>query len=117
MATVTGISVILSLLAGRWLTKIIMKPIASMISTMEEIEQSGVPKKILIKNDTKDELRKMATTFNRMIVKLQENIDKQRQFISDASHELKTPITVINSFSDILIRRGVENKDSNKRGS
>lgn len=114
MATVTGISIILSLLAGRWLTKIIMKPIASMIFTMEEIEQSGVPKKILINNDTKDELKLMAETFNKMIVKLQRNIDKQRQFISDASHELKTPITVINSFSELLLRRGVENKEITK---
>ncbi|MBP0726841.1 HAMP domain-containing histidine kinase [Bacillus sp. RG28] len=111
MATVTGISVILSLLAGRWLSNFIMNPIKSMISTMEDIEQSGVPKKILIQNETKDELQKMATTFNRMIEKLQENIDKQRQFISDASHELKTPLTVISSFANLLRRRGIKDEE------
>lgn len=111
MAAVTGISVIISLLAGRWLTNIIMNPISTMISTMEDIEQSGVPKKILIQNETKDELHKMASTFNRMIGKLQENIDKQKQFISDASHELKTPITVISSFANLLRRRGIKDEE------
>ncbi|MFF3024873.1 ATP-binding protein [Gottfriedia sp. NPDC057948] len=111
MAIVTGVSAILSMMAGRWLTRIIMNPITSMITTMEDIEKSGVPKKILIKNETKDELHKMASTFNRMISRLQENIEKQKQFVSDASHELKTPITVISSFANLLRRRGLKNEE------
>lgn len=81
MRTVTVISVLLSFLAGRWLSTIIMKPIVSMISTMEDIEQSGTLKKISIQTETKDEVYKMAATFNRMISKLKENSDKQRLFI------------------------------------
>ncbi|SFD38424.1 ATP-binding protein [Bacillus sp. UNCCL81] len=111
MAIVTAVSAILSMMAGRWLTRIIMNPITSMITTMEDIEKSGVPKKILIKNETKDELHKMASTFNRMISRLQENIEKQKQFVSDASHELKTPITVISSFANLLRRRGLKNEE------
>jgi signal transduction histidine kinase len=111
MAIVTGVSAILSMMAGRWLTRIIMNPITSMITTMEDIEKSGVPKKILIKNETKDELHKMASTFNRMISRLQDNIEKQKQFVSDASHELKTPITVISSFANLLRRRGFKNEE------
>ncbi|WP_026695159.1 sensor histidine kinase [Peribacillus kribbensis] len=114
MASVTGISVILSFFAGRWLSNIIMRPISSIISTMEEIEQSGVPKKILIKNETKDELQQMASTFNRMISKLQESIEKQRQFVSDASHELKTPLTVIISFVNLLRRHGTKDEGLTK---
>lgn len=82
-----------------------------MINTMEDIEQSGIPKKIVIQHDTKDELQKMAVTFNRMIGRLEENIEKQRQFISDASHELKTPLTVIKSYADHLLRRGIRNEE------
>ncbi|MCM2532624.1 HAMP domain-containing histidine kinase [Neobacillus pocheonensis] len=101
----------LSLIGGRWLSNIIMRPISNMIKTMEEIEQSGVPKKIVIHNKTKDELEQMATTFNRMIERLGENIEKQEQFISDASHELKTPLTVIKSYSSLLKRRGLQNNE------
>lgn len=81
-----------------------------MINTMEDIEQSGIPKKIVIQHDTRDELQKMAVTFNRMIGRLEENLEKQRQFISDASHELKTPLTVIKSYADHLLRRGIRNE-------
>lgn len=101
----------LSLLGGRWLANAIMKPISNMIKTMEEIEKSGVPKTITIQSQTKDELQTMATTFNRMIARLQLNIEKQKQFVSDASHELKTPLTVIKSYANLLRRHGMEDKE------
>ncbi|MCM2534465.1 HAMP domain-containing histidine kinase [Neobacillus pocheonensis] len=78
---------------------------------MEEIEMSGVPKTITIQNKTKDELHTMARTFNRMIHRLQENMEKQKQFVSDASHELKTPLTIIMNYADFLRRHGLENQE------
>ncbi|MGJ7911511.1 ATP-binding protein [Neobacillus sp. LXY-1] len=106
----TVIAALLSLLGGRWLANIIMRPISNMIHTMEEIEKSGIPKTITIQNNTKDELQMMASTFNRMIGKLQINMEKQNQFVSDASHELKTPLTVIKSYANLLRRHGIENE-------
>ncbi|MFD0771840.1 ATP-binding protein [Bacillus sp. CGMCC 1.60114] len=107
----SAIAVILSLLSGRWLSNIIMRPISNMIKTMEDIEQSGVPKTIAIHKQTKDELEKLATAFNLMIKRLQENSEKQKQFISDASHELKTPLTVIRSYANLIRRRGIKNEE------
>lgn len=82
-----------------------------MINTMEDIERSGVPKKIMIHNDTKDELQTLANTFNRMIDRLEENFEKQSRFVSDASHELRTPLTVIKSYASLLKRHGLEDKE------
>ncbi len=110
LAACTILGAALSLFGGRWLSNLIMRPITSMINTMEDIEQSGIPKKIILQYETKDELEKMALTFNRMIERLEENLEKQKQFISDASHELKTPLTVIKSYADHLLRRGVRNE-------
>jgi two-component system, OmpR family, sensor histidine kinase ArlS len=107
----TVLSAFLSLLGGKWLAKMIMKPISNIIITMEEIEKSGVPKTITIQNKTKDELQTLARTFNRMINRLQVNMEKQKQFVSDASHELKTPLTVIKSYANFLRRHGLENKE------
>jgi signal transduction histidine kinase len=107
----TVLSGILSLLGGKWLSGFIMRPISNMIKTMEDIEQSGIPKKIVIQNRTRDELEQMASTFNRMIERLSENMEKQDQFISDASHELKTPLTVIKSYASLLRRRGMQNNE------
>jgi two-component system sensor histidine kinase ArlS len=106
----TILAALLSLLGGRWLANIIMRPISSMIKTMEEIEKSGVPKTITIQNKTKDELQTLAKTFNRMIHRLQESMEKQKQFVSDASHELKTPLTVIKSYANFLRRHGLQDK-------
>ncbi len=111
MAGCTIFAVLLSLLGGRWLSSIIMKPIASMIKTMEDIEKSGIPKKINIQNDTNDELHKMAKTFNRMIDRLEKNLEKQSQFVSDASHELKTPLTIIKSYANLLRRHGIQDQE------
>lgn len=108
----TLLAAILSLLSGKWLSNIIMRPISNMISTMEDIERSGVPKKITIHNDTKDELQTLANTFNRMIDRLEENFAKQSQFVSDASHELKTPLTIIKSYANLLRRHGMEDKET-----
>lgn len=111
LSVCTILAVLLSLLGGRWLSNTIIRPISNMIQTMEEIERSGVPKKIVVHVETKDELQKMASTFNRMIERLQGNLEKQKQFISDASHELKTPLTVIKSYASLLRRRGVDNRE------
>lgn len=105
LASCTILGALFAMLGGRWLSNLIMRPISNMINTMEDIEQSGIPKKIVIQHETRDELQKMAVTFNRMIGRLEENLEKQKQFISDASHELKTPLTVIKSFADHLLRR------------
>ncbi|MDQ1147252.1 two-component system sensor histidine kinase ArlS [Bacillus sp. SORGH_AS 510] len=107
----TVLAALLSLLGGRWLANMIMRPISNMIKTMEEIEKSGVPKTITVQNKTKDELQTLARTFNRMINRLLINMERQKQFVSDASHELKTPLTVIKSYANLLRRHGLDNKE------
>lgn len=105
------LAVILSLLSGRWLANIIMRPITNMIQTMEDIERSSIPKKIIIHSETRDELQTLANTFNLMIDRLEENFEKQSRFVSDASHELKTPLTVIKSYANLLRRHGLKDQE------
>lgn len=111
MSLSTALAAAFSLLGGRWLSNMIMRPISNMIKTMEDIERSGVPKKINIQFETKDELQILAKTFNRMIDRLEENMVKQSQFVSDASHELKTPLTIIKSYANFLRRHGIQDKE------
>ncbi|KIL45841.1 sensor histidine kinase [Jeotgalibacillus soli] len=108
---VTLLAMIPVVLSGRVLSNIIVRPITSMIQTMKEIQQSGQFKRIQLKEKSKDELNEMGNTFNRMIELLESNYDKQEQFVSNASHELKTPLTVIESYASLLKRRGKERPD------
>ena len=53
-----------------------------------------------------DEIGKLAQTFDEMLARLEEAFARERQFISDASHELKTPLTSINANAQMLRRWG-----------
>ncbi|MFD9625947.1 sensor histidine kinase [Peribacillus muralis] len=100
--------ILLSVLAGKWLAKLILRPISVMSGTMLDIEKSGEFKRIPLAGQSKDELQVMGESFNRMIGRLERNYEQQQQFLSDASHELKTPITVIESYSSLLKRWGMK---------
>src|SRR5699024_4349451 len=62
--------------------------------------------KIDVENRSHDELYEMEQTFNEMIERLKENYEKQEVFVSDASHELKTPISIVKSYAQLMHRRG-----------
>ncbi|MGC2129590.1 MAG: ATP-binding protein, partial [Candidatus Aquilonibacter sp.] len=53
-----------------------------------------------------DEIGELTRSFNDLLARLQEAFARERQFISDASHELKTPLTSINSNAQLLLRWG-----------
>lgn len=103
---VTFITTIPVLISSRLLSNFITRPITSMIATMRDIKGSGQFKRIPLPKQSKDELYQMGETFNNMIELLEVNYEKQGQFISNASHELKTPLTVIESYASLLKRRG-----------
>ncbi|MFC7392006.1 sensor histidine kinase [Scopulibacillus cellulosilyticus] len=105
------IALILSLIGGKLLSNLLLKPISLLSQTMKATQESGQFKKIKMNNPSKDELYQLAVTFNKMMDQLEENFEKQKQFVSDASHELKTPLTVIESYAKLLKRWGAEDPD------
>jgi two-component system, OmpR family, sensor histidine kinase ArlS len=104
---VTLLAMIPVLISSRFLSNLITKPVTSMINTMTEIRKSGTFKTIRLEGNSKDELFQMGQTFNHMIELLETNFEKQEQFVSSASHELKTPLTIIESYASLLKRRGL----------
>ncbi|WJE14953.1 HAMP domain-containing sensor histidine kinase [Halobacillus sp. ACCC02827] len=109
LLVVTILAILPLFLSARILSNLITKPIVSLTDTMQEIRGSGEFKQIETEKQSKDELDQMADAFNQMIIQLERNYERQEQFVSNASHELKTPLTVIESYSSLLKRRG--NKD------
>ncbi|QNR68849.1 HAMP domain-containing histidine kinase [Paenibacillus peoriae] len=108
LVAVTGIALIPVVVSGRLLGRLITRPITSMISTMKEIQHSGKFKRLPLNSSSRDELVEMGETFNDMIELLERNFVRQEQFVSNASHELKTPLTIIESYASLLKRRGLE---------
>ncbi|MFF2753579.1 sensor histidine kinase [Psychrobacillus sp. NPDC058041] len=103
---VTLIGMFLMTISSIMLGKIITGPIKKLINTMSQSRLSGKYKKINVPAKRKDEMTQMGIAFNEMMEKLEQNYNKQEQFVSDASHELKTPLTVIESYAKLLSRHG-----------
>ncbi|MBO7746032.1 HAMP domain-containing histidine kinase [Paenibacillus sp. MWE-103] len=106
--TITSIGAILFAIFGTyWFTSRLTSPIQHMVQTMREIDRSGKLRKIeLAERDQSAELLQLARAFNQMVDRLERTFDRQKQFVADASHELKTPITVITSYAGMLKRWG-----------
>lgn len=98
-----------SIIAGIVLSRFLLSPIKALIQTMKENTRHANWKKIDAGNRSRDELYEMEKTFNEMIDYLKDNFEKQEVFVSDASHELKTPISIVKSYAQLLGRRGKEN--------
>ncbi|MGM7721448.1 sensor histidine kinase [Metabacillus sp. Hm71] len=111
LLAVTLIAMIPVLISTSLLSNLITSPIRSMIDTMKDIQKSGQFKRLNLKGKSKDELVEMGNTFNHMMDLLETNFEKQEQFVSNASHELKTPLTIIESYADLLKRRGKKQPD------
>lgn len=86
---------ITALLGGYWMAGRFLSPVAQISRTAEEIRQRGdLTKRIEIK-DTGDEISALSHTFNAMFERLEKNLEAEKQFASNASHELRTPVSVI----------------------
>ena len=114
-----GVSIFLILLAvffGIWTSQVFLRPISIIGATMNNIQKNGRFEKIQLPQRKRDEIHQLADNFNQMIDTLEVMFQKQEQFISNASHELKTPLTVIESYASILKRWGKEDPELLREG-
>jgi len=91
-------------IAGALLAGLALKPVDSIIRTARQITADNLKLRINIP-DTKDEIRRLADTFNDMITRLEESFHLEQQFIQDVSHELKTPLTILKGELEITLKK------------
>ena len=103
LITIAGFLV--ALVAGYFLSSRILQPIRNLTQTARKIEVERMDKRIEVP-PAKDEMAELALTFNHMLDRLERGFQQQQRFVSDASHELRTPVTVILGYSDLLARWG-----------
>jgi two-component system, OmpR family, sensor kinase len=94
-----GVLILASMLAwviaGR-----VLQPLRLLRDTARSISESDLTRRIPVEGE--DELADLARTFNEMLDRLEEAFASQKSFISDAGHELRTPITIIRGHLDVM---------------
>ncbi|MEV0623387.1 HAMP domain-containing sensor histidine kinase [Nonomuraea sp. NPDC050404] len=84
-------------LAGR-----VLRPVRSITRTTEEIQATDLQRRIEL-HGPRDELKDLADTIDTMLDRLEEAFRAQRQLIDDASHELRSPLTIIRANVDAVL--------------
>lgn len=87
----------------------VIGPIKNMTEITKTITVNNINTRLDIKG-TQDELKELSQTFNEMMDRIEEGYTTQQQFVSDASHELRTPIAVIKGYVNMLDRWGKNDK-------
>lgn len=92
------------------LNKRVLAPIQDIASMADTLSESNLSNRINIAG-TQNELKDLATVINRMLDRIERSYNSQKQFVSDASHELRTPISVIRGYTDMLKRWGKDDPE------
>jgi heavy metal sensor kinase len=98
------LAIFLTGMIGAFLTKIALAPFDKMIRTVQKITAENLKLRIQIPH-TQDEMQRLATTFNDMLERLEKAFSSQRHFIQDASHELKTPLTILQGELEVTLKK------------
>lgn len=102
---IAGLCVLAIGLTGAWLlSQMIVVPIEKMTDTAERISATNLAQRIEVPT-SKSELSRLAVVMNRMLERLQASFERQTRFTADASHELRTPISVVLSHSELALAR------------
>ena len=87
------------------LGKTVLKPIQEITDMAATLSANNLSNRINIAG-TKNELKDLALVINNMLDRIERSYNSQKQFVSDASHELRTPIAVIQGYINMLDRWG-----------
>ena len=95
-------AVLLAGAGGLFLTNRVLRPIRLLTVATARIGASDLSQRLPVSEKEKnDEMGQLATTFNGMLERLEEAFERQRRFVADASHELRSPLTVIKTSAEL----------------
>ncbi|WP_346235778.1 HAMP domain-containing histidine kinase [Lysinibacillus telephonicus] len=104
-------AILLAVSIGYYLANLLIKPIQDLRDSMMSVRDKGFDKEINFAYNADDEIGDLLKIYRTMIAELQSTFAKQQQFVSDASHELRTPIQAIEGHLSLIKRWGKNDPD------
>lgn len=98
-------AILFSALCGFFLAKQLLKPIRNLADAMKKIKETSFQGRMEVPKQ-QDELSELSILFNDMMDEIEQSFIHQKQFIEDASHELRTPVSILEGHLSLLNRWG-----------
>lgn len=102
------VALIASILCGITISSRYLKTVKQFTDNVREIKKEGIDHRLQVEGN--DELAQLGNEFNDVLDQLERSLQQQNQFVSDASHELKTPLAIVKGNLDMLQRWGKEDE-------
>ncbi|MCB1025435.1 MAG: HAMP domain-containing protein, partial [Acidobacteria bacterium] len=98
------VALLLASVGGYLIARKSFEPIENMTAKAEEITARNLHQRLPIENG-EDELGRLAKTFNRLLSRLDLSFEQQQRFMEDASHELRTPVSIVRGEAEVSLTK------------
>lgn len=95
---------VVAALGGYWLSQRALTPVDEITQAARDIGAQDLGRRLLVPK-TGDELERLASTLNGMLDRLEKTFQRITKFTADASHELRTPVSVMRTSAEIALRK------------
>jgi heavy metal sensor kinase len=99
---VIPITLVIASLGGYFLARKTLAPVVAMSEKAGRIGARNLHERLPVQN-ARDELGYLASTFNSLLERLERSFEQQRRFMADASHELRSPVSVIRGEAEVAL--------------
>ncbi len=96
-------AILLGLLGGWWLTRKALAPVSKLTNAITKVHERNL-REPLPRTNTGDEFDRLTEVFNAMLARLDDSFNRIREFTLHASHELKTPLTILCGETETMLR-------------